>query len=403
MAAYWLAQFAAWLALLTPLIITIALKLSLIAGEAGKAQWLGLILGVGAALAMVSAPVWGVISDRTTWRWGRRKPWVAIGSLALLAGLVVMAMARTPLVFGLGWLICQIGSNAAQAALNAVMSDIVPENQHGVMSALLGASMTAAMVCGVFLTQYTEGSSLAMFVVPWLVSIPAVLLFLWVVPDSPADIVTPPRVSLREIFGNIGLGALRHHDFAWAFASRFLVVFGAAFSLTYQVFYLTDHLHVPQAQVAAFMVTSTSLMGSLTFAISCVGGWISDRVARRKPFVGLAAVMMAIGLLLMALATSFDQFLIAAALISIGQGLYYAVDIALCVEVLPDRAFAARDMAVLQIANSLPQSLAPTIAPVFLGLALGGLAGQNYPALFAFASMMALVGAMAILPIRKVR
>lgn len=403
MVAYWLVQFAAWLALLTPLVITIALKISRIAGESGKAEWLGLILGVGAAAAMISAPIWGAISDRTTARMGRRKPWIVVGAVSLLAGLSIMAMARDPMVFGIGWLICQIGSNAAQAALNAVMSDIIPEGQHGLMSALLGGSVTAAIVTGVFVTQFTSGSPLAMFLVPWLVSPLAVALFLWLVPDAPAPRQFRQPITLAGWVRSIGIGALRHRDFAWAFSSRFLVTLGAAFAMTYQVYYLTDHLHVPQAQVARFMVLSTSLMGTLTFFISCCGGWLSDRVGRRKPFVGLAALIMAFGLGGMALATSFDQFLIAAALTGVGQGLYFAVDIALCVEVLPDRANAARDMAVLQIANSLPQSLAPTIAPLLLGVALGGLAGQNYRILFLFAALGALGGAAAILPIRKVR
>ncbi len=403
MLAYWLAQFAAWLALLTPVVITIALKIRQIAGEEGKAEWLGLILGVGAVAAMISAPIWGAISDRTTARIGRRKPWIIAGAVSLLVGLSIMALARGPLVFGFGWLVCQIGSNAAQAAFNAVMSDIVPEGQRGVMSALLGASMTAAMVTGVFLTQFTTGSPLAMFLVPWLASPPAVALFLWLVPDSPATPAPRARITLRGLIGTLGIGSLRHRDFAWAFSSRFLVLLGAAFAMTYQVYYLTDHLHVPQAQVARFMVLSTSLMGALTFVVSCGGGWLSDKAGRRKPFVGVAAVIMAAGLGAMALATSFDQFLLAAALTSVGQGLYYAVDIALCVEVLPDRADAARDMAVLQIANSLPQSLAPTIAPVLLGVALGGLVGQNYPALFVFAALVALTGAVALIPIRKVR
>lgn len=403
MLAYWFAQFAAWLALLTPVIITIALKISVIAGPDGKAEWLGLILGLGAATAMISAPIWGAISDRTTARMGRRKPWIIAGAASLLVGLSIMALATDPLMFGLGWLVCQIGSNAAQAALNAVMSDIVPEGQHGLMSALLGASMTAAMVAGVFLTQFTHGSSLAMFLVPWLASPFAVALFLWVVPDSPAVPQRMERVTLGKLFSSVGIASLRHCDFALAFASRFLVILGSAFALTYQVYYLTDYLHVPADQVARFMVLSTGMMGTLTFVVSCCGGWLSDRVGRRKPFVCGAAVLLSVGLVSMSLATSFDGFLAAAALVSVGQGLYYAVDIALCVEVLPNRDNAARDMAVLQIANSLPQSLAPTIAPLLLGLTIGGLAGTNYPALFVFAGLVALTGAAAILPIRKVR
>lgn len=403
MLAYWLVQFAAWLALLTPLVITIALKVRQIAGEEGKAEWLGLILGVGAAAAMISAPIWGAISDRTTARMGRRKPWIVAGALSLLTGLSIMAAATDPLMLGIGWLVCQIGSNAAQAALNAVMSDIVPAGQRGLMSAFLGASVTAAMVTGVFLTQFTGGSWLAMFLVPWLASPPAVALFLWLVPDAPARPGQREPITLTGLVRAVGLATLRHRDFAWAFSSRFLVLFGAAFAMTYQVYYLTDHLQVPEEEVARFMVFSTSLMGSLTFVVSCCGGWLSDRTRRRKPFVSLAAVVMAVGLLGMAFATSFDQFLIAVALTSAGQGLYYAVDVALCVEVLPDRSDAARDMAVLQIANSLPQSLAPAVAPILLGVAVGGYNGGNYPALFVFAGLVALAGAGAILPIRKVR
>jgi MFS family permease len=403
MFTFWLAQFAAWLALLTPVIITIAIQISRIAGPGQKEEWLGTILGVGAVLAMVSAPIWGAISDRTTSRIGRRKLWILAGSVALGAGLAIMAFAPSPVIFGLGWLVCQVGSNAAQAALNAVMSDIVPERQRGLMSALLGGSITAAMMAGVFITQYTDQSAVAMFLVPWLLSPFAVALFLWVVPDAPAVVEPGSRLSLIGIVRSIGVSALQHRDFAWAFVSRFLVLFGAAFAMTYQVYYLTDHLHVAPADVARFMVLSTSMMGVLTFFVSCIGGWLSDRTGRRKPFVGIAALVMGLGLAGIAFAQDFNQFLIAAALTSVGQGLYYAVDIALCVEVLPDREDAGRDMAVLQIANSLPQSLAPAVAPVLLGVALGGLAGANYPALFVFAAVMAVLGALAILPIRGVR
>jgi MFS family permease len=208
MFVYWLAQFAAWLALLTPVIITIAIQVSRIAGPGQKEEWLGTILGIGAALAMVSAPIWGAISDRTQARIGRRKLWIVVGAAALGAGLAIMAFAPSPLVFGLGWLVCQVGSNAAQAALNAVMSDIVPERQRGLMSALLGGSITIAMMAGVYLTQFTQESPIAMFLVPWLLSPVAVALFLWIVPDEPAVVEPGSHFSLIEIVRAIGVSAL---------------------------------------------------------------------------------------------------------------------------------------------------------------------------------------------------
>jgi len=401
MAAYLFAQFAAWLALLTPLVITIALRISQITDPAHKARGLGMILGLGAASAMISAPVWGAISDRTTARIGRRKLWIVIGSLSLMVGLLVMALARQLLVFGLGWLICQIGSNAGQAALNAVMSDIVPSRQRGLMSALLGASTTAAMVTGVFLTQFTGGNPVAAFIVPWLASPFAVALFLAVAPDAPADIQSDGGWSPLAVLRSMWFNPLDHTDFAWAFLSRFLMMFAVAFFMTYQVYYLIDHLRVPAPEIARFMVLSTSVMGGLSLALSLTGGWLSDRFRRRKPFVICGAAMAATGLLGVALAQNFSEFLVAAAFVSLGQGLYLAVDIALCVAVLPNPDDAARDMAVLQIASSLPQSLAPMLAPALL--AIGGGAGGNFFALFAAAAASAVAGAMTVVPIRRTR
>jgi hypothetical protein len=60
---------------------------------------------------------------------------------------------------------------------------------------------------------------------------------------------------------------------------------------------------------------------------------------------------------------------------------------------------AAKDLGVLNIANALPQSLAPAIAPIFL--AIGG--GNNYTALFTAAAIFALLGALAIQRIKGVR
>jgi MFS family permease len=398
--AYWLAQYAAWLALLTPVVITIAVRLGHITDQEHKASWLGWIMGVGAMAAMIAAPIWGTISDRTRSRIGKRKLWVIIGAISLLAGLLIMALARDPLIFGLGWLVCQIGSNAAQAALNAVLSDIFPEAQRGAMSALLGTAATTAMMTGVFLTRFTIDNPFAMFLVPWLLTPVAVALFVAIVPDSPAPEHTAERQPRRRWrFRN----PLVHADFTWAFVSRFMVTLAYSFSMTYQVYFLTDHLRIRQDQIAYFMSISVSVVGVVTLIVSCVGGWLSDRAARRKPFVVTAAAIMACGLVGVAMADDFSQVLWAVGLVSLGQGLYYAVDLALCVEVLPDRSDAARDMAVMQIASSLPQSLAPAIAPFVLAVSAEVLRGANYPLLFCVAAAIALVGAITIAPIRRVR
>jgi hypothetical protein len=65
---------------------------------------------------------------------------------------------------------------------------------------------------------------------------------------------------------------------------------------------------------------------------------------------------------------------------------------------LPDADSAAKDLGVLNIAGALPFSIGPAIAPGVLALG-----GGNYQVLYAVAGGCALLGAAAILPVRKVR
>jgi hypothetical protein len=75
-----------------------------------------------------------------------------------------------------------------------------------------------------------------------------------------------------------------------------------------------------------------------------------------------------------------------------------AVDLALVADVLPDKANAAKDLGVLNIAGALPYSVAPAIAPVILVIG-----GGSYGVLYAFAGLCAIIGGLAILPVKRVR
>ena len=79
-------------------------------------------------------------------------------------------------------------------------------------------------------------------------------------------------------------------------------------------------------------------------------------------------------------------------------GLYMAVDLALVADVLPNHADAAKDLGVMNIAGALPSSVAPALAPAVLALG-----GGSYGVLYAVAGACAVLGALAILPVRRVR
>jgi MFS family permease len=145
---------------------------------------------------------------------------------------------------------------------------------------------------------------------------------------------------------------------------------------------------------------ATLVSSVATVLTSLVAGRLSDRIHRRKVFVFGAAAIYAVGLAVIAYAGSFSAFLVGAAICGAGQGAYLAVDLALVTDVLPNReGDAGKDLGVLNIANALPQSIAPAIAPLFL--AIGG--PNNYVALFVAAALFAAVGALAISSVRGTR
>lgn len=397
MALFFLAQFASWMAIFTPVVITIALKVNAISSGEERDVGLGQILAVGAMISLFAQPIWGAISDRTRSRFGRRRVWIAGGSLMLMCGLLIISFAETLLQIGIGWVICQGAVNASQAAFYGVLADFVPREQRGRMSGLLGLCIPAAMLAGTFITQFTSGSDLAMFMVPWLPSLFILPLFLMLVPDKGAQNVPP--FSLAKFFAGFWVNPTQHPDYGWAFLSRFLVTLAAAFLLTYQVFFFIDVIGLPPEEVAGWVFLSKLIIFGMTVLFNPLSGWLSDKTGRIKPFVILPALVLAAGLGIAAFAQTLPVFLVAVCLIGIGQAVFGAVDLALCVAVLPDKTQSARYMGMLGVATSLPQSLAPAIAPLLL--VLNG--GQNYMAMFLFAAAVGLAGALTVAPIRGVR
>lgn len=171
--------------------------------------------------------------------------------------------------------------------------------------------------------------------------------------------------------------------------------------MTYQAYFLIDHLGMPSERVAELLFISTLITAIAVIVSSFISGWLSDRLHRRKIFVLASAIGYSIGIVIILSATGLGVFYIGVAVSSLAFGIYMAVDQALVVDVLPDRETdAAKNMGILNIANAVPQSIAPAVAPFFLAI---GTTGGNYPALYAAAAAAAFIGALAIWPVKGVR
>jgi MFS family permease len=99
---------------------------------------LSLFTGISVLIALVSNPVAGARSDRTTSRFGRRRPWIFWGGILTAASLFLMMQATTPPLLFIGWCGIQLFSNSVLAAVSATIPDRVPEKQRGQVSAIFG-------------------------------------------------------------------------------------------------------------------------------------------------------------------------------------------------------------------------------------------------------------------------
>jgi MFS family permease len=395
---YALAYLSTALLFIAPLLVTLALKVNSLVGIDRAPASLSLIAGVGALVSIVANPFFGQLSDRTTSRFGMRRPWMIAGLVGGSTGILVVALAPNVAVVLLGWCMAQLFFNALLAAQVAVLPDQVPVVQRGTVAGILGVCLPLASVGGTYVVNVFAGHELAMFLVPCAIGGVFVVLFALVLDDrrlAPAD-RTP--WSSRRVLEAFYVDPRRHPDFMWAFASRFLFVLAYALLVTYQAYYLLDRLGSAEDDVAHQIFLGTLAQAAVLVTASVVGGRLSDRTGRRKVFVVGGSFVYGVALFRVAMATDVHGFLVGMAVSGLGFGLYMAVDLALVVDVLPDEATAAKDLGVLNIAGALPFTLAPAIAPAILAVGSG-----SYVALYCVAAACALLAGLAILPVRRVR
>jgi MFS family permease len=383
---------------LGPLLVSLALKVNDLVGIDDAPKNLALVTGAGSLLSIVSNPLAGRLSDRTTSPLGMRRPWMILGLAGGTIGTLTVALAPGIGVVLVGWCVAQVFLNALLAAQAAILPDQVPTVQRGLVSGILGVCLPVASVAATYLVQAFEGRQLMTFLAPLLVGGVLVVIFTTVLHDRRLDVAERPPWSLRQALGTVYVSPRANPDFAWAFTSRFMLVMAYAFLVTYQAYYLIDEVGVSQGEVAHQIYLGTAAQSVALIIASPLTGRLSDRLRRRKIFVLAAALIYAAALVIIATASGTGGYLLGMAIGGVGFGMYMAVDLALVVDVLPDAGSAAKDLGVLNIAGALPFALAPAVAPAVLAIS-----GNSYSVLYLVAGTCSLLGALAVVPIRRVR
>ncbi len=403
--AGWIAAFAAawlgiWMAQLAPFQQLLPTQIT---EKIGDTPWqasvlaFGAISGIAGACALVAFPLTGALSDRTTSRFGRRKPWIAGGALLFALALFVLGFQTELVGLGVCWALAITGFSILSASLTATISDQIPVNQRGVVSGWMSAPQALGLILGLVLVTMVIVGNVAGYSALAILLLLLVIPFLLRAPDARISKADRPPFTLRAIVEGMWISPRKHPDFAWTLTSRIFVNIGNALGTGLLLYFLEFGLHMSAGEANDSLIELVLVYMVFVIIASLVMGRLSDRWGRRRPFVLIAAVLQAIAALLLGLVPVFGVALIGGALLGLGYGCFLAVDQALATQVLPDAADRGKDLGIMNIATAVPQALAPLLGALVVA-ALGGFVG-----LFLLSALAAVLGALAILPIRSVR
>ncbi|MEO5535516.1 MAG: MFS transporter [Pseudolysinimonas sp.] len=403
-AGRWIAGFAIawlgiWMAQLTPVQLLLPAQVDRIRppGDDWTASVLnfGLISGIAGACALIAYPLAGALSDRTTSRFGRRKPWILGGAVVFAGALVALGVQTTMVGVGVFWSLAIIGFCLLTAALTATISDRVPVNQRGLISGWISAPQAVGLVLGLVLVESLMLGQLLGYVVMAVILIALVIPFLVLAQDAALAPEDRPPFTWRALAAGFWISPRKYPDFGWTLLSRILVNIGNALGTTLLFYFLAFGLNRKDPE-GDLLILSLVYVVFIVASSLVLGRW-SDRIGRRKPFVMISAGFQAVAALLLGLVPDFSIAVLGGALLGIGYGAFLSVDQALATQVLPHAASRGKDLGVMNIATTVPQAVAPLLGAWIVAAVAG------FPGLFVVSAIVTVIGALTVLPVKGVK
>ncbi|WP_067851749.1 MFS transporter [Alicyclobacillus mali (ex Roth et al. 2021)] len=365
---------------------------------AKKVEDLAVVTSISSVATIFVQPIVGALSDRTRSRLGRRAPWMLFGALGGALCTVALQYAKTLFLLTVFWVLAQFLLNAFQGPLSSIVSDRVEMQYRATASALIGVGSSVGGTLGVILA----GQLLRQIGIGYdtfaAIVVAVCLAFVLFNPDRSSKHADFPKLNWGRFFRGFLVDPRKHPDFAWAFAGRFFMIFAYQAIGAYQLYILTDYIHLPIAEAGGFLGLLNLIQMVAVGVSTLVFGRLSDHLQRRKMFVFASTLFIGVGALIPVFEASKNGMLLSSTIIGLGYGAYMAVDMALMIDVLPARDDAAKDLGILNIASNVPQALTPVIVAALLSAFHG-----NYASIFVYSAIATVVSSVFVFPIRSVR
>lgn len=385
--------------LTAPVVAVIPLKIAALLPEQSRATALATVLTLGGLAALLANPLFGVLSDRTRGRLGRRRPWMLGGAVAGLAGVAALAFADSMPAIIVTWVFTQTAFNATFAAAAALLADTVPPQRRAAASGIFTAAAFIGTLPPLILAALLPADVvLVSFVMP--VAALVVVGLAMTVPD---------RADARLPRSEQGIRAASFRvPFPTAFVSVWLqrLAMQLAFTLAtaFTLYLVIDRMSRSPVEATPIAMVATLIGGAGVVTGAALGGAWASRLQRYLPFLVFGSLGLVAGALVRSVADEPMLLWVAAACGGLAVGTYLAVNLALAMHVIP-RELAGTYLGVLNVAEAMPLVIAPVAAAALLHIGpadpVSGVA-DNYAVLYATAAFLGLLSLATLPALRRV-
>jgi len=373
-----------------------------------KNTYLSIVRVAGLAVAMLTQPLAGMLSDRSTLRWGRRRPYILVGTVLDVVFLAIIGWATNYWMVLVGIVLLQLSSNVAHGALQGLIPDLVPEDQRGRVSGVKAImellpsilmAFTIGPLIGRGLVELSVALVMASLLLAMLITVLAVheeplrekpatpirplavrLLLLTVIfltvtygferlvrlvgwlleAQGTVQVIAVALTGLAAMAGSIFLGvyygarvgigrdAQKYPAFTWWVVNRLLFLAAAGSIQGFAQYFLADVLHIPNA--AGVTATLMAVVGMFLLFSALPSGYLADRIGRKR-LVGWAGIVAAAGTFLLLFSFNVPMILISGCIIGVATGVFMTTNWALGTDLVPPEE-AGRYLGISNLAGA---------------------------------------------------
>jgi len=416
-------------------------------------------------VALLVQALMGMLSDRSTLRWGRRRPFILVGTLLNMACMI--AIGASPgywFLFG-AVVFSQIASNIAHGAEQGLIPDLVPEDRRGrfsgvksimellpvIIVALTVGKLIAAgqMWAGILvatgilflsmaITMFAReeplreppgpldwqpfGRLVAMTLVFMVVILglgeivkgisklldgTSSVTYLMIVMGitgllaMAAAVVVGVWASVRISIG--GEGTRRHPSFAWWVINRLAFLVGTTNLSGFAVYFLQARLGLEGEAAAGPASQLMMVVGILILVCALPSGWLADRIGRKR-LVALSGIAAAVGTLVLVLAPNMTVIYVGGCIIGAATGMFFTTNWALGTDMVPKEE-AGRYLGISNLAGAGAGAVGGYIGgPIadYFTVRVPQSPGLGYLLIFAIYAVLFLLSAIVLFRVREV-